>query len=165
MVFPSPRHLRGEGGPKDRMRGSAVVGDLGMRVANTKTAARAQTLRQVENDAEYALWQELRSRRLNGFKFVRQLLIDRYFADFACREQKLVIELDGSQHADSVYDRQRDADMVALGWSVLRLRNFDVFTERLSVLDTIVAALEGRLEPCTSNDMLYVSAAFVGNDI
>ena len=77
-----------------------------MRTADPKTAARAQSLRQAGNDAEDALWQELRGRRLNGFKFVRQLPIDRYFADFACRESKLVVELDGSQHSDSAYDRQ-----------------------------------------------------------
>jgi very-short-patch-repair endonuclease len=135
-----------------------------MRTADIKTSARAQSLRRVENDAEYALWQELRGRRLNGCKFVRQLPIDRYFADFVCREQRLVVELDGSQHADSAYDRQRDADMVELGWSVLRLRNFDVFAERRSVLDTILLALEGRLEPSVSVDLRFVLAGNFGGE-
>ena len=127
-----------------------------MRTADLKTAARAQSLRQADNDAEFALWQELRGRQLNGFKFVRQFPIERYFADFACREANLVVELDGSQHSENDYDRQRDADMAALGWSVLRFRNFDVFTERSALLETLVAALDGRLEPGVALDLRYV---------
>jgi very-short-patch-repair endonuclease len=67
--------------------------------ADAAKTAKARTLRQVENEAEEALWFELRGRRLNGFKFVRQLPIGPYFADFACREKRLVVEVDGSQHA------------------------------------------------------------------
>ncbi|MGJ7041108.1 very-short-patch-repair endonuclease [Shinella sp. BE166] len=72
-----------------------------MRGANGKRTDRARQLRQVDNDAETWLWSDLRARRLNGFKFVRQLAIGLYFADFACREKMLVIEVDGSQHAGS----------------------------------------------------------------
>jgi very-short-patch-repair endonuclease len=66
--------------------------------------ARARQLRKVENDAEEWLWHELRGRRLNGHKFVRQLPIGPYFADFACREANLVVEVDGSQHANRSQD-------------------------------------------------------------
>ncbi len=54
----------------------------------TTTTKRARSLRQSENDAEERLWIELRNRRLHGIKFVRQLPIGPYFADFACRETK-----------------------------------------------------------------------------
>ncbi len=70
-----------------------------MRGASTKTTNRARSLRQSDNDAEAKLWTELRNRRLNGYKFVRQVPIGKYFADFACRSEMLVVELDGSQHA------------------------------------------------------------------
>jgi very-short-patch-repair endonuclease len=58
---------------------------------------RARSLRQTDNDAESKLWNELRNRQINGFKFLRQLPIGRYFADLACREKHLVVEVDGSQ--------------------------------------------------------------------
>jgi very-short-patch-repair endonuclease len=127
-----------------------------MRTADIRTTTRARSLRQADNDAEAALWSDLRARRLNGYKFVRQHPIGRYFADFACWDQMLVVEVDGSQHADSEYDRQRDAAMAELGWSVLRVWNVDVLIERDPVLDTILAALEGRLEPVVAPDMRYV---------
>lgn len=70
-----------------------------MRGENAKKTRRAWALRQVENEAEHVLWQELRGRRLNGHKFVRQLPIGPYYADFACRQANLVVEVDGSQRA------------------------------------------------------------------
>ena len=121
--------------PEGRMRGSAVRG------GNEPKVARARQLRKVENDAEEKLWGELRGQRLNGHKFLRQLPIGPYFADFACREANLVVEVDGSQHAHRLHDRYRDETMNRNGWSVLR-----VWHARKSVLDTIVAALDGRLD-------------------
>lgn len=111
----------------------------------TKTR-RARQLRAVENNAEDVVWSELRNRRLNGYKFVRQFPIGRYFADFACREHMLVLEIDGSQHADNPRDRVRDDFMTSEGWSVLRLWNADVLSAREAVLDTILAAVEGKME-------------------
>jgi len=103
-------------------------------------------LRQSDNDAEARLWSELRNRRLNGFKFVRQFPIGRYYADFACREANLVIELDGSQHAGSTYDRRRDEFMNMEGWSVARFSNSGVFDHMDEMLETIVAVLDARLK-------------------
>src|SRR5687767_14470999 len=60
---------------------------------------RARGLRQGDNQAEALLWLELKRRTLGGFKFTRQLPVGPYFADFACREKWLVVEIDGSQHA------------------------------------------------------------------
>jgi hypothetical protein len=63
-----------------------------------------------------------------------------YFADFACREEHLIIEVDGSQHAGSARDQIRDRFLTASGWSVLRLWNVDVLKEREAVVTTILAA-------------------------
>ncbi len=59
---------------------------------------RARELRRAETSAEAKLWNHLRARRLNGFKFVRQEPIGPYFADFVCREEKLIVEVDGATH-------------------------------------------------------------------
>jgi very-short-patch-repair endonuclease len=113
----------------------------------------------VDNDAEALMWAELRGRRLNGYKFVRQLPVGPYFADFACRERLLVVEIDGSQHAESTYDKKRNSFMNLNGWSVARFWNVDVLRERDSVLQTIVAILDGRLEEaCMSRDLTFLPA-------
>ena len=78
-------------------------------------------------------------------KFVRQVPIGRYYADFACRDERLVVEVDGSQHQIGSGDERRDAFMVTNGWSVLRFWNTDVFNDRAAVLETIVAVLEKRM--------------------
>ena len=104
--------------------------------------ARARTLRQGGNAAEGALWNELKSRRLGGYKFVRQFPIGPYFADFVCRSHGLVVEVDGSQHAGSAYDRERDAYMRNAGYSVLRVWNFDALRQITAVCETILAALD-----------------------
>ena len=118
-----------------------------MRGARKFVVGRARSLRTAENDAEAALWAELRDRRLNGYKFVRQFPVEPYYADFACRESWLVVELHGSQHAGSGYDQRRDTYMIDKGWSVLRFWNVDALLEKDAVLETILAALERQLEP------------------
>lgn len=120
-----------------------------MRGPNSKKTERARKLRQVDNDAEELLWSELRGRRLNGYKFVRQFPIGPYFADFVCREKMLVIEVDGSHHADSVHDERRNNFMNMNGWSVARFWTTDVLRELQSVLETIVAICDGRLVEIT----------------
>ncbi|HET9533975.1 MAG TPA: DUF559 domain-containing protein [Mesorhizobium sp.] len=120
---------------------------------------RARLLRHGENQAEALLWLELKAKKLGGHHFVRQLPIGPYFADFCCRKRKLVVELDGSQHADSPYDRRRDEVMRSLGYSVLRFWNHDVLKRRRSVCDTILGALDGRLaEEVAAFDLRFVFA-------
>ncbi|MDX8492447.1 DUF559 domain-containing protein [Mesorhizobium sp. VK22B] len=122
--------------------------------------ARARELRHGDNQAEATLWTELKAKRLGGYKFIRQMPIGPYFADFACRSQRLVVELDGSQHADSSYDRRRDEFMRGEGFSVLRFWKFDVLKNTRSVCETILAALEGRLaEDVAAPDLRFVFAA------
>ncbi|MFT4001732.1 MAG: DUF559 domain-containing protein [Rhizobium sp.] len=131
-----------------------------MRGPEPETTNRARSLRQADNDAEAKLWTELRNRRLNGFKFVRQFPISPYFADFACCERSLVIEIDGSQHANSRRDAIRDAFMIGEGWSVVRFGNVDVLSAMPSVLETIVTICEGRLtDAVTARDFRFIPAA------
>ncbi|WP_246252212.1 DUF559 domain-containing protein [Mesorhizobium camelthorni] len=109
--------------------------------------------------AEAVLWNELKAKRLGGHKFVRQMPLGPYFADFACRGAKLVVELDGSQHAESCYDQVRDEFMRGEGYSVLRFWNFDALKQTTVVCETILAALDGRLaEDTASVDMRFVMA-------
>ncbi|MHB8528923.1 MAG: endonuclease domain-containing protein [Caulobacteraceae bacterium] len=103
---------------------------------------RARALRADQTDAERKLWSALCNRQLEGFKFRRQLPIDRYFADFACVEAKLVVELDGSQHIDqAAYDAERTRVLEACGWRVLRFWNNDVLENVDGVGVTILAEL------------------------
>jgi very-short-patch-repair endonuclease len=124
-----------------------------------RDTARARALRRGDNVAEASLWSELKGRQLGGYKFVRQFPVGPFFADFMCREKRLVIEVDGSQHADNQGDRRRDEYMRALGISVIRFWNIDVLTSIDSVCQTILAALEGRYEDdVTAPDLRFVSA-------
>jgi very-short-patch-repair endonuclease len=115
---------------------------------------------------EALLWTELRANRLGGHHFVRQLPIGPYIADFACRKAKLVIELDGSQHAESRHDRRRDEFVRGGQWATLRFWNEDVVRRRAEVCQTILAAIEGRLaEDVSAVDMRFVFGRAAGNDL
>ena len=114
-------------------------------------------MRHGDNMAEAVLWNELKDRQLGGFKFVRQLPVGPYFADFACRAAKLVVEVDGSQHADSHRDRKRDAHMQEQGFSVIRFWSHEVVKSTRSVCETILAALDGSLaEEVAVSDLRFV---------
>jgi adenine-specific DNA-methyltransferase len=102
----------------------------------------ARHLRQNATDAERLLWRHLRLNRLGNFRLRRQRPIGPYICDFACVKSRLVIELDGSQHADNAaYDVKRDNFLRANGFRVLRFWNADVLHRTESVLDTIFEAL------------------------
>jgi very-short-patch-repair endonuclease len=103
----------------------------------------AKTLRRNLTDAEQRLWYYLRAHRFMGRKFKRQKPIGRYVVDFICLEEKLVIELDGGQHADNhEYDQERDAWLRGQGYTVLRFWNNELMNETESVLDRIRLAIE-----------------------
>jgi len=87
------------------------------------------------------LWLALRGRRLGGRKFVRQLAIGPYVADFVCRECRLVVELDGGQHANNRRDQSRDAFLTGAGYKVVRFWNNDVMTNMDGVLQSILMEL------------------------
>jgi len=109
-----------------------------LRSANEKKTERARNLRQAMTKAEAALWYQLRSRRLNGFKFVRQEPIGPYTVDLICREHRLIIEVDGGQHADNPQDAVRDKWLVDHNYRVLRFWNNDVLMRPQSVMEMIV---------------------------
>ena len=109
---------------------------------NPLTTTRARSLRTGMTDAERLLWQSLRGKQLNGHRFRRQHPIGPYIADFACIEQKIIVELDGSQHQDQIaYDQQRSTFLHARGWHVLRFWNNDVLNNLNGVLAGIVECL------------------------
>ncbi|MBR0757005.1 DUF559 domain-containing protein [Bradyrhizobium jicamae] len=112
-----------------------------MRGANESKTDRARRLRGNLSDAEGALWYNLRARRLNGHKFVRQEPVGPYTVDFICRESRLIIEVDGGQHADSQSDVVRDKWLADHNYRVLRFWNNDVLGNLAGVLETIVTAL------------------------
>ena len=102
----------------------------------------ARTLRKHQTDAEKLLWNRLRNRQLEGCKFRRQQTIGTYIADFLCLEPKLVIELDGGQHAGQTeQDEQRTQYLQNLGYRVLRFWNHEVLREPDAVLESIQIAL------------------------
>ncbi|MQA66591.1 MAG: DUF559 domain-containing protein [Alphaproteobacteria bacterium] len=102
---------------------------------------RARTLRQQPTDAERRLWSILRNRQLSGHKFRRQASIGRYIADFVCFESKLVVEVDGGQHANSRDDAKRTAWLESQGFRVVRFWNNDVLENIDGVAQSIRAAL------------------------
>src|SRR5579872_6837754 len=108
-----------------------------MRTANELKTVRARRLRRLATDAETRLWHRLRSRQLKGHKFVRQEPIGSYTVDFVCRETRLVIEVDGGQHADSAHDAVRDGWLADHNYRVLRFWNNDIFGNIEGVLETI----------------------------
>ena len=104
---------------------------------------RARELRSNPTDAERRLWRALRQRRLEGYKFRRQVPLGPYIVDFMCREQRLVIEVDGAQHAEQVeYDRARDTWLATEGFRVLRFTDREVLMELDSVEEAIWVSLQ-----------------------
>ena len=101
----------------------------------------AKSLRANATDAETALWQLLRSRRLADMKFRRQVPIGEWIVDFVSFEHQLIVEADGSQHADSEHDMRRDQDLVSRGFQVLRFWNNEIFLKPDAVAESIFASL------------------------
>ena len=115
----SPLSLR----ERARVRGSKAL------------SARAKALRRQSTDAELLLWRHLRGRRLEGYKFRRQVVIEPYIVDLACVEAKLIIEADGGQHdGQRNYDAERSARLAAMGYRVGRFWDHEVLNETRSVV-------------------------------
>jgi adenine-specific DNA-methyltransferase len=102
----------------------------------------ARALRKNMTYAERCLWNHLRDRQLENYKFRRQKPIGPFIADFVCAKQKLIIEIDGGQHAvNAEADKRRTDYLMHKGWRVLRFWNHDVLKEREAVLIRILGAL------------------------
>jgi very-short-patch-repair endonuclease len=124
-----------EGAPKKRL------------VKFERTLERAKTLRGTMSDEERILWMLLRDRRFAGFKFRRQVPLGEFVADFVCYERKLIVELDGSQHAapeQAAFDAKRTLVLEAAGFRVVRIWTSDLFKERDGVMEMLFNALHGR---------------------
>lgn len=109
---------------------------------------RARTLRKNATDAERQLWRSLRMWKGEGLHFRRQVPFGRYIVDFACHGAKLIIELDGSQHAkddEIVYDAERTKFLEARGYKVLRFWNSDAFANIDGLVEFIFAEAKVRL--------------------
>jgi very-short-patch-repair endonuclease len=109
-------------------------------MANSTIAAKR--LRRQQTDAEPILWFRLRGRRLAGWKFRRQVPVDRFIVDFVCADAKLVVELDGGQHAvRPLQDEERTRTLEAMGYLVPRFWNNDVMRNLDGVLQEIINTL------------------------
>jgi very-short-patch-repair endonuclease len=98
-------------------------------------------MRHVATDGEKKLWRLLRSRQLEEHKFRRQVPIGNFIADFVCHERKIIIEVDGGQHADNAKDVARDLWFANAGYRVLRYWNNDVPKNPSGVLEAILSEL------------------------
>jgi adenine-specific DNA-methyltransferase len=113
---------------------------------------RARRLRREQTDAEKALWQALRSRRLDALKFRRQHPVGPYIADLCCVKSKLIIELDGGQHALETDADDRRSDFLAQrGYWVLRFWNHEVLTNLEGVLERILESIRYSSESPSSS--------------
>jgi very-short-patch-repair endonuclease len=112
-----------------------------VRDAKTNKTHLSRRLRRNSTDAESRLWHRLRSRGIEGFKFVRQEPIGAFVVDFVCREKRLVIEVDGGQHASDPRDAERDRWLIERRYRVLRFWNNDVHGNIEGVLETIADEL------------------------
>ena len=112
--------------------------------------SRQHGLRRQQTEPERALWQQLRDRRLRGWKFRRQHRIGPHLVDFVCLQVRLIIELDGSQHAEQVeHDLARTRFLEQRGFRVLRYWNDAVFQRLNEILDEIANVLD--INDCPSS--------------
>jgi very-short-patch-repair endonuclease len=106
---------------------------------------RARELRWDATYAERKLWEELRGRRFEGLKFVRQEPIGPFIADFVCRELKIIVEVDGATHStdeEIAKDRSRSAYLAREGYRIIRVQNIDVLEGMDGVLESIRRSAE-----------------------
>jgi very-short-patch-repair endonuclease len=137
----NPSPLAGKGAARRRRK-------AGEGALNLTTAARA--LRSRMTDAERKLWFALKDRRFDAFKFRRQVPIGPYIADFLCFEKRLIVEVHGGQHAESVRDAERDAWLARNAFRVVRYWNNDMLQNLEGVLTDLAAELNNTPHPSSS---------------
>ena len=114
----------------------------------SRPTARSRKLRNNATEAEKRLWQHLRNRQLRGVRFNRQFPVGQFICDFACREHRLIVELDGGQHSVATeYDERRTRFFVSQGYQVIRFWNNEVMENIEGVLMRIREALDNRPSP------------------
>jgi len=105
---------------------------------------RARALRRAAPSAERVVWRHLKNRQLGCWKFVRQEPIGPYFADFVCRERKLIVEIDGATHptdAEVASDARRTAFLEADGYRVIRFINEQIYENVEGAMEEILRVL------------------------
>ena len=103
----------------------------------------ARSLRHHSTDAERILWRHLRARRLAGYKFRRQVVLEPYIVDFLCLKARLIVEADGGQHLQQVKsDAERSCYLEKLGYKVIRFWNHEILGDIDSVLERILSCLD-----------------------
>ena len=111
-------------------------------MAKKRTTPLARKLRREPTDAEIRFWSRVRGSQLGGFKFVRSFQIGHRVGDFACRSVKVVVEIDGGQHADRVEeDAERTREIEAFGYTVIRFWNNEVLANTDGVLEALLQHL------------------------
>ncbi|WP_309660823.1 DUF559 domain-containing protein [Sphingomonas sp.] len=118
-----------------------------MKRVDPELTRRARELRNNSTKAERLLWLRLRQYRP---RFTRQLVVGPYIVDLACREAKLAVELDGSQHIDAApYDQRRTDFLETEGWAVLRLWNNAVIENPDGAAELVLVRCAERLGGAT----------------
>jgi very-short-patch-repair endonuclease len=117
----------------------------------------ARRLRRDQTDAERILWFRLRNRRLNGWKFRRQMSLNGFVVDFCCPDAKLVVEIDGGQHDDQrLKDLRRTRNLETSGYLVLRFWNNQVLQNLDGVLEEILNTINQQtIEPPHPNPLPF----------
>ena len=134
----SPSPPAGEGAERQRRETGEGARSL------TKAARK---LRSQMTDAERKLWFALKDRRFQSFKFRRQVPIGPYVADFLTDESRLVVEMDGGQHADSARDAERDRWLAENDFRIVRFWNNDVLSNLEGVLTALTTELHDSPHP------------------
>ena len=117
-------------------------------MTETKILTNAKSLRSNQTKAEQRLWYNLRAYRFMDLKFKRQKPMGRYIVDFVCVERRLIVELDGGQHAEQLeYDQHRDLWLRGQGYTVLRFWNNEVMQQLEGVLEKIHLTLSVEPSP------------------
>ena len=138
----------GEGDAPSPLPQAGGAGGGPVRTFRPRETIKAQRLRREATPAERVLWRAISRRQLEGWKFSRQMPIGPYVADFLCREETLVIELDGLSHdASQEEDRRRDGYLKKQGYQTLRFSNADVLSNLEGVLMTILAVMNSGPPP------------------
>lgn len=131
-----------EGGQKENQ---AISPDKSpRRWADRSASANARRLRREMTDAERLMWRRIRGKQIDGYRFRKQVPLGRFVADFACMTPRLVIEIDGGQHAErTAQDDDRTSWLESQGFVVLRFWNNEVTGNIDGVLQTIATSLRG----------------------
>src|SRR5215470_1355910 len=109
--------------------------------------SRARVLRSDMTEAERRVWRQLRAHRFQGASFRRQFPIGSYIVDFVCLDARLIVEIDGGQHAEAERDLQRDEWLRSQGFRILRFWNDDVLRNLRGALARISEALSSPVPP------------------